>query len=171
VGRDGRVAPPTAAHFQKEVAEANEGYLASLAERADGFMDGFYHRHIVLMADSISAMMIGMELMQAGFLTGELPYATYQLNYVTAAIWALNLIFSALPAARLRLRAGRVGLALPHLPASAAHAVARNRQVKKNPADRGVICRLLVCGGVFLFLSGTARYPTNRKTHSRSALY
>jgi len=32
---------------------------------------------------------------------------------------------------------------------------------RKNTRLRGVICRLLVCGGVFLFLSGTARYPTD----------
>ena len=42
---------------------------------------------------------------------------------------------------------------------------------KKTPLCHGVICRLLVCGGVLLFLSGTYAVPGGHLPLSRSTLY
>jgi uncharacterized protein len=68
--------------IQKEIKEAKEGYLAGVAARVQEFGDSFYRDHIILMADNVSAMMIGMGLMRMGFLTGELPYLLYILTAV-----------------------------------------------------------------------------------------
>ena len=71
---------PTAARFQKKIAAANQGYLESVAVRGKDFAAGFFHEHILLMVDWLSAMMIGMALVKTGFLTGKLPYRTYILT-------------------------------------------------------------------------------------------
>lgn len=68
--------------IQKQIKEANEGYLAGLAARAQDFADSFFRSRVVQMADWLSAMLIGMGLMRIGFLTGELPYLTYVLTAV-----------------------------------------------------------------------------------------
>lgn len=60
------------------IKEATLGYPASVLARAqDSFQAGFYVGHIDLIADALSAMLIGMGLMKLGFFSGELSYGSY----------------------------------------------------------------------------------------------
>lgn len=66
---------------QDAVHQATLGYPASILARAqEGFQGGFPDFHIDLIADTLSAMLIGMGLMKLGFFTGELSYASYWLT-------------------------------------------------------------------------------------------
>jgi uncharacterized protein len=71
-----RVTPSDA---QDEINDAHRGYWAGVAERWQGLYQGagFTRIHVDLFFDNASAMLIGMGLMQIGFLTGELASATY----------------------------------------------------------------------------------------------
>jgi uncharacterized protein len=56
------------------------GYWRGVAERADGFIGmSFARRQLWAMPDCLSAMLIGMALLQLGFLTAELSTRTYLL--------------------------------------------------------------------------------------------
>jgi uncharacterized protein len=68
--------------IKKQTAAASQGYFNSIADSARDFVSNF-GVHLMVVADSMPAMMIGMGLMRIGFLTGELSYLTYIL---TAAI-------------------------------------------------------------------------------------
>jgi uncharacterized protein len=68
----------TKTKIDQRIAEAHEGYLASLVKRGisygrDGI--GLFYSHEI--GDAMGAMLIGMALFKSGFLTAELPYATY----------------------------------------------------------------------------------------------
>ncbi|MEI9981544.1 MAG: DUF418 domain-containing protein [Edaphobacter sp.] len=66
---------------REAVQQATLSYPASVLARAqDGFQGGFYAFHIDLIADTLSAMLLGMGLMKLGFFTGELSYASYWLT-------------------------------------------------------------------------------------------
>jgi uncharacterized protein len=65
--------------IQKKIAAANQGYLKTIGENLDGFTDNLY-RHVLFIPDSVSAMMIGMGLMQMGFFSGTLSYFSYFLT-------------------------------------------------------------------------------------------
>ncbi|HEY9138970.1 MAG TPA: DUF418 domain-containing protein, partial [Terriglobus sp.] len=68
----------TNAKTQDAVKEATLGYWDSVLDRAKAsFQQTFYITHVDLLADNVSAMLIGMGLMKLGFFTAELPYATY----------------------------------------------------------------------------------------------
>jgi uncharacterized protein len=64
---------------QAQIDDAHQGYWAAVASRWQEQYQGagFTRIHVDLFADNASAMLIGMGLMQIGFLTGELAYATY----------------------------------------------------------------------------------------------
>jgi uncharacterized protein len=76
---------PTAARFEKKVAEANRSYFEIVADHAKSYTDDLFHDHLLLMVDWLSAMMIGMALIEAGFLTGELSYRTYIMTALVGA--------------------------------------------------------------------------------------
>jgi uncharacterized protein len=65
---------------QKKIKEFVVDYPHQLESRSEGLTSDFFHDHILLACDSISAMIIGMGLMRVGFLTAELPYLTYLLT-------------------------------------------------------------------------------------------
>jgi uncharacterized protein len=68
----------TTAKVQGAIAEATSGYLPNMLSRSEFlFQTGFAKIHIDLMADILSAMLIGMGLMKMGFFTAELSYGTY----------------------------------------------------------------------------------------------
>ena len=68
----------TPTKVQGAIAGATSGYLPNMLGRSEVlFQVGFAKIHIDLIADSLSAMLIGMGLMKMGFFTAELSYATY----------------------------------------------------------------------------------------------
>jgi uncharacterized protein len=68
----------TPAKVQGAIADATSGYLPNMLGRSEFlFQTGFSKIHIDLIADMLSAMLIGMGLMKMGFFTGELSYPTY----------------------------------------------------------------------------------------------
>jgi uncharacterized protein len=73
-----RIASQRIQPADQQIAAANRGYFAGVAERLPYFLGPMFYRvHIDLIADNVSAMLIGMGLLRIGFLTGELPYGTY----------------------------------------------------------------------------------------------
>jgi uncharacterized protein len=82
---------PTAARFEKKVAKVNRSYWEVVAEHAKSYTDDLFHDHILAMMDWLSAMMIGMALMKAGFLTGELSYRTYIMTALVGAAISIPL--------------------------------------------------------------------------------
>jgi uncharacterized protein len=63
---------------QAQIQDANSGYIPNLINRvAFMYQIGFATVHLDLLADYLSAMILGMGLMKIGFFTAELSYATY----------------------------------------------------------------------------------------------
>jgi uncharacterized protein len=78
-----------------QIADANAGYWHGVAERFQGVYQGagFTRIHVDLIFDNISAMLIGMGLMQLDFFTAELPSATYLWTALMGFAISLPLYF------------------------------------------------------------------------------
>jgi uncharacterized protein len=75
--------------FHPEKAQENiteklhQTYFGGICDRMEELLGAnFYSRHIDPMADTVSAMLLGMGLLRIGFLTGELPFITYLLTAI-----------------------------------------------------------------------------------------
>jgi uncharacterized protein len=68
----------TKAKTDEAVNKARAGYLANLKESGLGFGEKAIHSFYTFsISDSVGAMLVGMALFKSGFLSAELPYATY----------------------------------------------------------------------------------------------
>lgn len=69
---------PTKAKTDQKMADAHAGYIANLLKTGLGYgrggIDSFYSFEL---SDTVGAMLLGMALFKSGFLTAELPFATY----------------------------------------------------------------------------------------------
>jgi uncharacterized protein len=70
-----RVTPQT---IQAAMATARQGYVQSINTRLQGFFGpNAAFTNFFFTIEALSAMLIGMALFKVGFMTGEMPYATY----------------------------------------------------------------------------------------------